>query len=70
MGVCTDEGVGKIHSVPLKNTLSQILEIDLMNNADARRDHAESVKRLSSPLEKAISLLVAAKLDLHVPLKC
>ena len=41
-----------------------------MNNADARRNNAEAVKCLSSPLKKAVSLVIPLELHLHVPLIC
>ena len=59
---------GKINAVAFKHAFCQILEIHLVNDADARRDDAKSVKRLSSPFQKSISLFVAAKLHLHVSL--
>ena len=48
---------------------SKVLEIDLMNDADAGRDNLEGVEGLHAPFHELIALLVARKLELHVQIE-
>src|SRR5262249_39600540 len=50
--------------VTRENSLGQVLEIDLVNDANARWHDLESLKSLHSPLEKLITLTIASKLHL------
>src|SRR5688572_1477430 len=63
-----DERVG-IVNILLPNVLCEILEIDLVTDADARRNDRESVESLCAPFQKLISRAIAPELDLHVLFK-
>jgi hypothetical protein len=49
-----------------KYALRQIFQIDLMADADARRNDPKRPERLHAPLQKLIAFPVALKLQLHV----
>ena len=49
-----------------KHALGEILEIDLVDDADARRDEAESFERLLAPFQKFVTLAVALEFHFHV----
>src|ERR1051326_44379 len=68
MGVGADERLRKINRL-LPNVLREIFEIDLVADADARRNYAKTIKRLRAPLEKLVTRTVAFELHLHVFLK-
>src|SRR5205823_9759044 len=44
----------------------QILEVDLVHDADPRRHDLERVERLHAPLHELVTLGVALEFDLHV----
>ena len=50
MRIRADKRIREINAIPLENSFRQIFEIDLMDDADSRRDDAKAVERLSSPL--------------------
>src|SRR4029078_7107674 len=58
----------EINALPFKNAFCQIFKIYLVNDSDSRRYDAETAERLSSPLEKAVPLLVPLELHFHVAL--
>ncbi len=62
----TDQRIREINTLTLKHTFRQIFEIHLMDDTYARRHDAKAVKRLRSPLQKAVPLGVSLKLHLHV----
>ena len=68
--ISSDKSVGEIDAASFEHALRKIFEVHLVNDPDPRRYDAETVKCLSAPLEKAVSLLIAAKLHLHVSLIC
>jgi hypothetical protein len=45
---------------------SQVLEVDLVHDAESRRDDAEGVERLHAPLHELVAFEVALELELHV----
>jgi hypothetical protein len=49
--------------------LGQVLEVDLMADARAGRDHAEVVERLAAPAQEGVALAVALVLALDVDLE-
>src|SRR5437868_8686148 len=53
-----------------QHALSQIFEIDLMNNPDAGRHQLECFECLLAPFEELISLPVAFELHLEVQPQC
>src|SRR5262249_36073358 len=53
----------------LPNILRKVFKIDLVTDADARRNHAKAVERLCAPLEKLVTRAIASELDLHVLLE-
>src|SRR5215467_199872 len=58
-----------INAVSFKHDLAQILQIDLMTYADARRYDAEALERLHAPFQELIAGAVALELHDHVLLK-
>ena len=52
----------------MKDAAGQILEIDLVDDADAGRDDAEGLERLLAPLEELVALAVALELHVEVEL--
>ena len=49
-----------------EDALGEELEVDLVHDADARRDDAEVVERFLAPAEKLVALAVALKLEIDV----
>src|SRR5690606_26241715 len=49
-----------------EHALRQVLEIDLVDDADARRHNLERVERLHAPLEELVALAVALELELEI----
>ena len=66
VGIGPDQAVRVVDAILLHDSLRQVFEIDLMDDADARRDDLEPVERLHAPLEEFVSLAIARELDLHV----
>jgi hypothetical protein len=64
--VGADEGVGVIDAILRKHAFREILEVHLMDDADAGRHDGEGVKGLLAPLEEFVALAVADKFDRHV----
>jgi len=62
VGVGADEGVGVEDAVLLEDELGEVLEVDLVDDADCRRDDAEGLEGLHAPLEELVALGVAAEL--------
>ena len=54
------------HTHLVKDAASQELQVNLMDDARTRRDNAEIVKGLRSPLEKTESLVVPLHLNVLV----
>ena len=50
----------------IQNTPGQVLEVDLMTDADSRRHHAEAVECPHSPLQKLVACAVALELHFHI----
>ncbi len=50
----------------MEHALGEILKVDLVHDADARRDEAESLERLLSPFQKFVALAVAFEFHVHV----
>src|SRR6185436_21121695 len=53
----------------LPNILREVFEINLVTDADARRNHTKAVERLGAPLEKLVTRPIASELHLHVLFK-
>src|SRR6476620_1740516 len=66
--ISADERVRKVDRL-LPNILREVLEIHLVADADARRNHTETIKRLRAPFEKLVTRTIAFELHLHVLLK-
>ncbi len=49
-----------------KHTLGEIFEIDLMDDADARRHDFERVERLHAPFQKLVALAIALEFDFEI----
>jgi len=67
--VGADEGVGIPDPVLFQHAAREVLQVDLVHDADARRDDPESVEGLRSPLQELVALLVALELHVHVELQ-
>jgi len=71
VGIGADErvGVGEKRSVGLffgKNTTGEVLEVNLVNDADAWGDDAEGLESLLTPLKEFVAFAVTFKFVLHV----
>ena len=66
VGIGADERVGVVDAVALEDALREVLEVDLVDDADARRHDLEPLERLHAPLEELVPGAVAPELDLHV----
>ena len=60
-------GVGVGDAVAGHHDPGQVLDVDLVHDAGAGRDHLELAERLLAPAQEAEPLAVALELDLHVP---
>ena len=69
MRIGTDQRVGIPHAVFFQHTACEVLEVDLVDDADSGRHDAEAVECLHPPFQKLIALLVALELDVHVELQ-
>ena len=69
----TDQRIGEkqrpVSAFLPAQTVEQVLEIDLMHNADPRRHDTEGLERLHSPFHELIALAVALELERHVLLQ-
>ena len=52
----------------MEDAAGQVLEVDLVNDADAGRDNAEGLEGLLAPLEELVALSVAPELHVEVQL--
>ena len=70
MAVGADAGIGESLGGPVRllgpHGLREILEVDLVADAGARRHDAEIVERAGAPAQELVALLVALVLDLDV----
>ena len=66
VAVGTDERVRIEHAVLLEDHAREVLEVDLMDDADVRRDDDEALERRLAPAQEAVALLVALELTLGV----
>ena len=64
--VGSDERVGITDALFLEDPLREVLQVDLVDDADARRDDVETAERLHAPLEELVARAVALELHLHV----
>ena len=69
VGVGANTGVGVGQPVALHHHAGQILDIDLVHDAGARRHHLEVVERALAPAQELVALAVALVLDLDVALE-
>ena len=65
-----DERVGIINRLAVdrggEDALGEVLEIDLVDDADAGRDDLEGLERLLAPLEEFVALAVAVELEFEI----
>lgn len=70
MAVGADERVGVVDGVAvvllLVDAAREVLEVHLVDDADAGRHDLERVERLHAPLHELVALVVALELQLHV----
>src|SRR4051812_8862518 len=69
MRICAHESIREMYAIPFEHPFCEVLEVHLMHYAYTRRHYAEAVERLGAPFQKAVTLLIPPKLDLHVLLK-
>ena len=62
-------GVGVGHPVALHHDARQVLDVDLVHDAGARRHHLEVVEGALAPAQELVALAVALVLDLDVALE-
>ncbi len=67
MRVGADQRVREVDAIALPDRPGQMLEIDLMHDAVAGRDHGQGREGLFPPLDEAVALGVARELQAHVP---
>lgn len=66
MAVGSDQRVGVVDAVLLVHAACQVLEVDLVHDANAGRHDLESVKGLHPPLHELVALVIALEFQLHV----
>ena len=49
-----------------EHPFGEVFEVDLVDDADPRRDHSESLERLLAPLQKLVALAVALELHFQI----
>src|SRR6478672_2759639 len=64
----SDERIRKVNTISFENSLCQVFEVNLMNDAYTWRYDAEAIKCLSSPFQKSVTLLVPAKFHFYISL--
>src|SRR5262249_15125706 len=69
VAVGADQRVGVVDLALAVHATCQVLQVDLVHNADARRHHFEGVERLHSPLHELVTLAVALEFQLHVQIQ-
>ena len=69
VAVGPDERVGHRHSIFDDHTLSQVLQVDLVDDPRGRRHDREVVEGLLAPLQELVALPVALELPLGVELE-
>src|SRR5699024_7157998 len=57
-------------AVPCHDRTGEVLDVDLVDDAGARRDHLELVEGTLAPTQELVPFLVAFVLDLHVAFEC
>ncbi len=62
-------GPGRAVLVGRHHDAGEVLEVDLMHDAGARRHDLEVVERVLAPAQEAVALVVAVELDLHVEIE-
>ena len=69
MGIGADEGVGIPDVAGAEHALGEVLEVDLVDDADAGGHDLEGVEGLHAPLEELVALAVARELEIEVLLQ-
>ena len=69
VAVRSHQGVGVADAVLGVHTAGEVLEVDLVHDANARGHDLEGIKGLHAPLHELVALLVALELKLHVEIK-
>ena len=64
--VKSGNATGGVRDRSSRVTDSDLLQMDLVDNAGARRKHGQTVERLLRPFQKPIALAVALELALEV----
>ena len=68
VGIRADQSIGIINALRLEYALGQEFEIHLVHDANAGRHDLERVECLHAPLEKLVTLAVAAELQIQIAL--
>ena len=69
VGIGAHERVGIVDAASTQNALGEVLEVDLMDDANARGNDLEGVEGLHAPLEELVALAVAGELQIEVLLQ-
>ena len=69
VGIGAHQRVGIIDTARAQDALGQVFQVDLVDNADARRDDLEGVEGLHAPLEELVAFAVAGELQVEVLLE-
>ena len=66
MRIGADEGIGIIYAIFFEHAFRQILQVHLVNNADAWRHDFEGIEGLFAPFEKLVAFTVTMKFQIKV----
>ena len=69
VAIGTDDAIGIGDTAFVVNATGEILQIDLVHDADAGRNDLEGIEGLHAPLHELITLFVSLKFKLHVEIK-
>jgi hypothetical protein len=67
--VGADAGVGVGDAIAVHHDPGQVLDVHLVHDAGAGRDHLEPAERVLAPAQELEPLVVALELELHVPVE-
>ena len=69
VAIGADDAIGIGDTAFVVNATGEILQIDLVHDADAGRNDLEGIEGLHAPLHELITLFVSLKFKLHVEVK-
>ena len=69
VGIGADPRIRIVQIALIKHALGEVLEVHLMDDADARRHHPKRLERLLAPFQELIAFAVAFELHVQVELQ-